>query len=150
MTAAPTRGRSALAPELPFAFVQWTTMAGAVLVLVWSIPGLIANPDFATGDAATAERVLGVDMNGWHAVSGFLIAVPALVASLRRSWAAAVSAASAAGLLATAGWALLDDHPAGGLFYFPNGEADALLHVATASVFLAGVVQFLVVGRERG
>jgi hypothetical protein len=27
---------------------------------------------------------------------------------------------------------------AGGLFSFPNGEADALLHVGTASIFVAG------------
>ncbi len=140
--------RAALAPEVPLRFVQWTTIAGAVAVLVWSIPGLIANPDFATGDAATAERVLGVDMNGWHAVSGFLVAIPALVAALRPSWAAAVSAAAAGALLATAVWAVLDDHPAAGLFYFPNAEADALLHTATAGIFLAGAVQYLVSRRS--
>jgi len=50
---------------------------------VWSVPGLIVNPDFATGNSVTSERVLGVDMNGWHALSGFLVAVPALMLATR-------------------------------------------------------------------
>src|SRR3712207_7535034 len=89
----------------------WAAVAGAVAILVWSIPGLIVNPDFSTGDAATAERVLGVDMNGWHAVSGFLIAIPALLFARTRH-AAAIDAAAAGGLIATAIWALVSTRPA--------------------------------------
>ena len=135
----------------PLEPVQWAAIAGSIAVLVWSVPGLIANPDFATGDAATSEVVLGVDMNGWHAVSGFLVALPGLVAALRPAWSAAFCVAAAASLIATAAWALADDYPVGGLFYFPNGGADALLHLATSAIFLAGAASwFARVSRARG
>src|SRR5688500_14303033 len=114
----------------------WAAIAGSLAVLAWSIPGLIITPDFSTDANATSERVMGVDMNGWHAVSGFLIAIPALLFARTRH-AAAICAASAAGLLATAVWALFSTKVAG-VFVFPNNEADAVLHVATASIFLVG------------
>jgi hypothetical protein len=66
---------------------------------VWSVPGLIINPDFAIGDDATSKLVLGVDMNGWHAVSGFLITVPAFLVARRPYLATVFCAASAGGLL---------------------------------------------------
>ena len=138
-----------MAPERPFAPVQWAALAGSVAVLVWSVPGLIANPDFAVGDAATSERVLGVDMNGWHAVSGFLVAIPGFVAMLRASWAAPFCLAAAGSLLATAVWAVLDEQPLAGLFYFPNGAADALLHLVTSSIFLAGALSYYLTTRRR-
>jgi len=65
--------------------VQWVAIAGSLAVLVWSVPGLIVNPDFALGDEATSVRVLGVDMNGWHALSGFLVAVLGLFVARRAS-----------------------------------------------------------------
>jgi len=129
--------------ERPLTPAQWSAIAGAVAVLVWSIPGLIANPDFATGDDATSVRVLAVDMNGWHAVSGFLIALPALFAATRRDYAVVFDLVAAASLYATALWALLETQVAGGLFYFPHNEADAILHVGTASIFLVGGVHGL-------
>lgn len=115
---------------------------GSLAVLVWSIPGLIVNPDFAIGDDATSTLVLGVDMNGWHAVSGFLVAIPGLLVA-RRPYLAAVFCASAAGsLIATAVWALVEEHAAGGLFYFPNASGDALLHIGTSLVFVAGAASY--------
>ena len=74
------------AVQRPFTPVQWATVIGSLVVLLWSIPGLIVNPDFAIGDDATSEVVLGVDMNGWHAVSGFLIAIPGLLVASRPTW----------------------------------------------------------------
>ena len=71
--------------DTPLSPVQWSAILGSIIVLVYSVLGLIVNPDFATGQATTAERVLGVDMNGWHASSGFLIAVPGFFAARRRS-----------------------------------------------------------------
>ncbi len=129
--------------------VQWTAILGAIAVLVWSVPGLVVNPDFATGDAASAERVLGVDMNGWHALSGFLVALPVLASAVRPDWAAITSAAAAASLIATGIWALASTRVAGGLFYFPNGGADALLHFATSAIFLAGVAHYALTRRPR-
>jgi hypothetical protein len=142
--AEPAATRGLLEARTPLAPVQWAAIVGSLVVLVWSVPGLIVNPDFATGDAATSERVLGVDMNGWHALSGFLIAIPGLVAALRRDWSALLCLAAAAGLVATAVWALMSNEVAGGLFYFPHNEADGLLHVGTSAIFLAGAAHYYV------
>ncbi|MGI8462404.1 MAG: hypothetical protein ACR2OC_12375, partial [Solirubrobacterales bacterium] len=74
--------------------------------------------------------------------SGFLVTVPGLIAALRRSWSALFCLAAAASLIATGVWALIDAHAAGGLFYFPNAAADATLHFATSTIFLAGAAQY--------
>ena len=132
--------------ERPLAPVQWSAILGARAVLVWSVPGLILNPDFATGESATAVRVLGVDMNGWHAVSGFLVGIPVLVAARRPQHAAIFVMAAAASLIATAIWALFDAHPAAGLFSFPHNNADAALHFATSAIFLAGAAHYFLAG----
>jgi hypothetical protein len=131
--AAPERSRS-------LDRAQWFAIAGCAAVLIWSIPGLIINPDFAIGSAATSELVLGVDMNGWHAVSGFLIVVPVLVVLRNEQLLPWVMAAATAGLWATALWTLLSESPAGGLFYFPNPTGDVVLHILTGMIFLAGAV----------
>ncbi len=123
-------------------------VAGSLAVLVWSVPGLIVNPDFAIGDDATSKLVLGVDMNGWHAVSGFLVAIPGLLVARRPYLAAVFCASAAASLLATAVWAVLETHAVGGLFYFPNATGDALLHVATSLVFVAGAAWYVMRGRS--
>jgi hypothetical protein len=135
--------------ERPLQPVQWAAIAGSIAILVWSVPGLFVNPDFAIGDAATSERVLGVDMNGWHAVSGFLVALPGFFAATRVKLAAIFDVVAASSLLATAVWAMFSTQPAGGLFYFPNGDADALLHVATSSIFLAGAAHYALTQRRR-
>lgn len=135
--------------QRPFTPVQWAAVLGSVAVLVWSVPGLIVNPDFATGDSATAERVLGVDMNGWHAVSGFLVAVPALMLATRPRLVARFLPLAAGGLIATAVWALLSTELAGGLFYFPNNETDALLHFGTSLIFLAGAAHYFAGRHQR-
>ena len=137
-----------LTPERPLQPVQWAAILGSIAILVWSVPGLIANPDFHIGDSATSVRVLGVDMNGWHAVSGFLVAIPGFFAALRRSWSALFNLAAAGSLLSTALWASLSTQVAGGLFYFPNGGADALLHLGTSMIFLAGAAHYYLAGRR--
>ena len=131
----------------PLAPVQWSAILGSIAVLVWSVPGLIINPDFSVGDSATAVRVLGVDMNGWHALSGFLVAIPGLFAALRPSWSGPFVAAAAGALIATGVWALLSTQVAGGLFFFPNGGADALLHFGTSAIFVAGAAHYFLVER---
>jgi hypothetical protein len=138
--------RSPLSYERPLAPVQWAAIAGSVVVGLWSVAGLIANPDFAIGDEATSELVLGVDMNGWHAVSGFLITIPGLFAATRRDLAAVFCVFAAGGLIATGVWALLSEQVAGGLFYFPNGGADALLHFATSAIFIGGALHWYLTG----
>ena len=122
--------------------VQWAALVGAGLILMWSIPGLIVNPDFGVGDSASAVRVLGSDMNGWHAVSGFAIAVPALLLIRRPDLEAVYIVLAASSLIATGIWALFDTQPAAGLFSFPHNGADALLHFATSAIFLAGAAHY--------
>jgi hypothetical protein len=125
--------------------VGWAAIAGALVVLAWSVPGIIVNPDFAIGDDATSKRVLGADMNGWHALSGFLVAIPALVTAFVRPYVTALYCVfGAAGLIATGVWALMSTQVAAGLFYFPNNEADAILHFATSAIWLAGAGNYFV------
>ncbi len=104
-------------------------------LLGWSIAGLIANPDFTTGDAATSVRVLGVDFNGWHALSGFLLFGPGIVAARRAEIALLFIPAAVAGLVATGVWALLSSRPAG-IFPFDHPSGDAILHFGAATAYL--------------
>lgn len=106
-----------------------------VLQLIWAVAGLIANPDFAVGYAATSVRVLGVDFNGWHAVSGFLLFGPGLIAFRRDELALPYTWAAVAALLITAGWTLFSIRPVW-VFYFPNPAGDILLHLGSAAVLL--------------
>ena len=46
-------------------------------------------------------------------------------------------------------WALASTQVAAGLFYFPNNGADALLHFATAAIFLAGAAHYAFMRRSR-
>ena len=125
---------------------EWTFAQKGVLFLatvltLWSIAGLIANPDFATGANATSKSVLGVDFNGWHAVSGLLLLVPGLVLALRPTWALLYAFYAGFVNLVTGFWALADTQPYG-LLEFPNNESDAILHFTFAFAFLAvGAVQ---------
>jgi Domain of unknown function (DUF4383) len=114
--------------------IRRAVLAISLALLAWSLAGLIANPDFATGAQATAEQVLFVDFNGWHALSGIALAAPGLLAWRRASWSLWFAVAAAAALAATGVWALLDTSPAG-VVAFPNNEADALLHFAFAALY---------------
>jgi hypothetical protein len=88
-------------------------------------------------------------MNGWHALSGVLVAIPGLLVATRPYLAAIFVSAAAASLIATGVWALLDTQVAAGLFYFPNNEADALLHFGTSAIFVAGAAHYFLVERAR-
>jgi hypothetical protein len=124
----------------------WTFAQRAVLVLavvnvLWALAGLIANPDFATGDGAPVERVLGVDFNGWHAVSGFLLFAPAFVAVLRPDWAVIYAFAAGAALVLSGIWIFIDPNV---LFILnlPEQTVDGIFHVGWGVVFLGvGAVQ---------
>ena len=122
-----------------------STLGVGVLALTifntaWAIAGLAANPSFATGAAATSVRVLGVDFNGWHAVSGLLVFVPGFYfvykggLPLRAYAIAMVPALALPGL-----WALVDSRPMG-LWPFEHPSADAILHFANAAAYAALVL----------
>jgi hypothetical protein len=132
--------------QRPLRPVQWAAILGSIVVVVWSVAGLIANPDFSTGDSATSVRVLGVDMNGWHAVSGFLIGIPGLYAALRPSWSGLFCLGAAGGLIITGIWALVEAQVYG-VLYLPHGGADAALHFAVSAIFLAGAAHYFLIER---
>jgi hypothetical protein len=118
-----------------WSFVQIAVLVLASVLTLWSLAGLIANPDFSTGAGAPTERVLGIDFNGWHAVSGFLLFAPAFVAILRREWALAYAIAAGLALLATSVWIYLDTEPLF-ILHLPNNNPDAVFHFAFGLLFL--------------
>ncbi len=142
------RSRRLFEIERPMQPVQWAALAGSLVVGLWSLAGLIANPDFTLGHGATSVRVLGVDMNGWHALSGFLITIPGLFAATRAPLSALFNIAAGGALIATAIWAFAATYVAGGLFYFPHGDADAVLHLSVSAIFLAGAAHYLLAERR--
>jgi Domain of unknown function (DUF4383) len=119
---------------------HWTpaqvgVMAICVFQLGWALAGFIAEPSFATGADAPTEQVLGVDFNGWHALSGLLLFGPGVVFALRPDWALLFAVAAGVLLVITGVWALASTQVAL-VFTFPNNEADAVLHLATGALFL--------------
>jgi hypothetical protein len=111
------------------------------VLLLWNLAGFIAEPSFHTGSGAPTENVLGVDFNGWHALSGLLLFGPAFVFALRRSWALFYAFYAAFVLFVSGIWALASTQVLG-VLTFPRNEADAVFHLAIGAVFLAiGLVQ---------
>jgi hypothetical protein len=125
-----------------FAPIQIGVFAVSLVLFAWSLAGLIAHPDFATGAAATSKQVLGIDFNGWHALSGFALFGPGLVFAWWREWAFRYALAAIVALMASAAYILVDSRPAGLLALDHNG-ADALLH------FGSGVAYCIVVAVDR-
>lgn len=122
------------APRLQWTFAQWGVVVLAVVQLAWAVAGLIAEPSFHFGDGAPTEQVLGVDFNGVHALSGFLLFVPAFFFALKPRWAVLYAIYVAVALIVTGLWAIWSTSPAG-VFAFPNNDADAALHIATGTLF---------------
>ncbi len=134
------------APRTQWTFAQWGIVVLAALQLVWATAGLIAEPTFDFGDGASTQRVLGVDFNGVHALSGFLLFLPAFYFALKPRWAVLYAIYVAAALIATGVWAIFSTSPAG-IFTFPNNIADAILHVTTGALF--GLVALVQIGLDR-
>lgn len=127
---------AATASRSQWTFAQWAIVIVAVFQLAWAIAGVIAEPSFDFGEGATTERVLGVDFNGVHALSGFLLFGPAFFFALKPRWAVLYATYVAVALIATGVWAIFSTSPAG-VFAFPHNSADAVLHIATGAVFAA-------------
>ncbi len=117
-------------------FAQKAIVVLAVLQMAWATAGLIAEPSFSIGEDAPTERVLGVDFNGIHALSGFLLFLPAFYFALRPKWALWFAIYVAGALISTGIWALFSTQPAW-VFTFPNNSADGVFHLATGVVFAA-------------
>ena len=128
-------------------FAQWGIVVLASLQLLWALAGLIAEPSFHFGDGAPTERVLGVDFNGVHALSGFLLFLPAYYFALKPRWALLYAIYVSVALIVTGVWAAWSTSPAG-IFTFPNNDADAILHIATGVLF--GLIAAIQLGLDRG
>ncbi|HEX5984255.1 MAG TPA: DUF4383 domain-containing protein [Solirubrobacterales bacterium] len=115
-------------------FAQKALVVLAGLQLLWATAGLIAEPSFQVGADAPTEKVLGVDFNGIHALSGFLLFLPAFYFARRPDWAFYYDAYAAAALYITGIWALFDEQPAW-VFTFPSNTNDGIFHLATGTVF---------------
>jgi hypothetical protein len=126
------------------AFLRAAVLFVSVAQLGFATAGLIANPDFALGTAATSVAVLGVDFNGWHAVAGFALFGPGLVAAKRVDWSFWYAISAVVVLVVAGVWGLLDTRPAAGLLFFPDNLGDAVFHFASAALF---AVILLVHGR---
>ncbi len=136
-----TTGEDIAGGRAPWTFAQKAVLTIALFQLGWSLAGLIAEPTFAVGADAPTERVLGVDFNGWHALSGLLLFGPALVFALRPDWSLLYAIAAGTLLVITGLWALVSERVAY-VLTFPNNESDAVLHLATGALFLlAAAVQ---------
>jgi hypothetical protein len=127
-------------------FAQWAIVVIATFQIGWAIAGLLAEPSFHFGDGAPTERVLGVDFNGVHAASGFLLFGPAFYFALKPRWAVLYAIYVAIALIVTGLWAIWSTSPAG-VFTFPNNDADAILHLTTGVLF--AVVAAVQLGLDR-
>ena len=128
-------------------FAQWGVLVLASVQLLWATAGLVAEPSIDFGDGAVTRQVLGVDFNGVHAISGYLLFLPAYYFALRPKWALYYAIYVAAALYATGIWALFDKQPAY-VFTFPNNEADAWFHLATGTLF--ALIPLVQRTRDRG
>lgn len=137
---------AATAPRSQWTFAQWSIVALAIVQLAWAVAGLIAEPSFHFGDGAPTERVLGVDFNGVHALSGLFLFGPALYFCRRPDWALYYVLYIAAALYITGVWALFEERPAY-VFTFPSNVNDAIFHLATAVLFTA--VAAVQIGQDR-
>lgn len=123
-------------PRARWTFAQWAIVVVAGLQIVWATAGLIAEPSFHFGEGAPTQVVLGVDFNGVHAISGYLLFGPAFFFALRPRWALRYAIFVAVALSVTGIWAAFSTSPAG-IFAFPDNTADAILHISTGAVFAA-------------
>jgi len=138
---------AATATRERWTFAQWAIVVLAALQLLWATAGLIAEPSIDFGEDAVTERVLGVDFNGVHAISGFLLFLPAFYFAQRPKWALYYAIYVAAALILTGIWALFDTQPAW-VFTFPNNAADGVFHIATGILF--ALVALIQVAQDRG
>lgn len=127
-------------------FAQWAVVIVVSLQLLWALAGLIAEPSIDFGDGAATTRVLGVDFNGVHALSGFLLFLPGYYFATRPKWAVYYSIYVAVALWVTGIWAMFDEQPAY-VFTFPNNQADGWFHMATGTLF--ALIALVQVTRDR-
>ena len=116
-----------------------TLLLICVAILIHDIVALAINPDFGIGANAHTVKFMWVDYNGWHAVAGFALFGPGLLAWRRVDLARIYALAVVVALLITAVWGLLDENPLG-VLSVPDQRADAIFHIGVAAVFAVAVL----------
>ena len=104
-------------------FAQKGLVILCALQLLWALAGFVAEPSFQIGSDAPTEKVLWVDFNGIHALSGLLLFGPAFYFARRPDWALYYTLYIVVALYATGLWALFDEQP-GWVFTFPDNAND--------------------------
>ena len=137
--------------EASYSWERWTFAQKALLILaalqlLWALAGFIAEPSFQVGSDAPTEKVLWVDFNGIHALSGLLLFGPAFYFARRPDWALYYTLYIVVALYATGIWAMFDEQP-GWVFTFPDNANDGIFHLATGTLFLA--VAAIQIGQDR-
>jgi hypothetical protein len=117
-------------------FCQKALVTLCALQLLWALAGFIAEPSFQIGPNAPTTKILWVDFNGIHALSGLLLFGPAFYFACRPDWALYYTLYIVVALYATGIWALFDDQP-GWVFTFPDNANDGVFHLVTGTLFLA-------------
>jgi Domain of unknown function (DUF4383) len=136
-------------PRTQWTFAQWGIVVLAAMQLAWATAGLIAEPSFHFGEGAPTKVVLGVDFNGVHALSGFMLFGPAFFFALKPRWALLYAIFVSAALILTGIWAAFSTSPAG-VFAFPDNTADAILHLTTGALFATVAAIQLGLDRQGG
>ena len=140
---------AATAPRSQWTFAQWGIVVLAIVQLTWAVAGLIAEPSFHFGDGAPTQRVLGVDFNGVHALSGFLLFVPAFFFALKPRWAVLYAIYVAVALIVTGLWAICPPAPPASS-PSPTTTPTPILHITTGALFGAVAAIQLGLDREAG
>lgn len=107
----------------------------SVLLLAWGIVALIVNPDFSSGDDSSLDRLLGFDVNGWHAMLLILLAAPGIVAGLLEPEVAGPYAGAVAAGLIVLGIALLADTSTVALAILPSEDANGVLFLVLGVLY---------------
>lgn len=105
-----------------------------IAIVIHDVVALVINPDFGIGANAQTVKFHGVDYNGWHAVAGFALFGPGLLAWRRAAIARVYALAVVLGLVVTAAWGLLDENPLV-ILSLPDQRADAIFHCVVAAAF---------------
>jgi hypothetical protein len=116
-----------------------TLLALCVVILIHDVAALAINPDFGIGANAKTVEFMWVDYNGWHAIAGFALFGPGLLAWRRADLARIFALAVVVALLITAVWGLLDENPLG-VLSLPDQRADAIFHIGVAAVFAVALL----------
>jgi hypothetical protein len=113
---------------------QWTCLVLGGLIVLHNVGGMITNPDFSVGDGVTAVPFLGLDYNGWHALSGLLLFGLGMVVSPRADLARTFAIFVVVVDVIVGIWILITPEILG-ILYLPTTINDVAFHFGAAVLF---------------